>query len=85
MVVRRVAHLNDAPAGAHPDALVGARPGASAASPSFVVIGCGNLNRSDDAVGVRVIQQLRLEFGADVPAGVKPNVTSPGLFSSASV
>lgn len=39
--------------------------------PSLVVIGCGNLNRSDDAAGVRVIQQLRLAFGDAVPDGVK--------------
>ena len=37
----------------------------------LVVIGCGNLNRSDDAAGVRVVQQLRREFGAALPAGVK--------------
>ena len=38
---------------------------------SFIVIGCGNLNRSDDAVGVRVVQQLRVEFGDALPPGVK--------------
>jgi len=37
----------------------------------LVVIGCGNLNRSDDAVGVRVIEQLRLDFAVTPPAGVK--------------
>jgi len=37
----------------------------------LVVIGCGNLNRSDDAVGVRVIHALRDEFGSALPAGVK--------------
>lgn len=37
----------------------------------LVVIGCGNLNRSDDAAGVRVVQQLQREFGAALPAGVK--------------
>jgi len=40
-------------------------------APVLVVIGCGNLNRSDDAVGVRVIQQLRLEFAGTLPVGVK--------------
>ena len=37
----------------------------------LVVIGCGNLNRSDDAAGVRVVQQLQREFGPALPAGVK--------------
>ena len=37
----------------------------------LVVIGCGNLNRSDDAVGVRVLQQLQRDFGTALPAGVK--------------
>jgi hydrogenase maturation protease len=39
--------------------------------PLLVVIGCGNLNRSDDAAGVRVIQQLRRDFGDALPADVK--------------
>ena len=43
---------------------------AAARAPLFVVIGCGNLNRSDDAAGVRVIQQLRSEFEGALPAGV---------------
>ena len=55
MVVHAVAHLND------PEPL----------GPLLVVIGCGNLNRSDDAAGVRVIEQLRHEFGAALPRGVK--------------
>jgi hydrogenase maturation protease len=37
----------------------------------LVIIGCGNLNRSDDAAGVRVIQRLRERYGAELPAGVK--------------
>jgi hydrogenase maturation protease len=37
----------------------------------LVVIGCGNLNRSDDAAGVRVVQQLRHDFGDSLPADVK--------------
>lgn len=41
------------------------------ASPSLVVIGCGNLNRSDDAAGVRVIHRVRLEFGNTLPPNVK--------------
>ena len=40
------------------------------AVPSLVVIGCGNLNRSDDGVGVRVIQQLQLTFADALPKGV---------------
>jgi hydrogenase maturation protease len=36
----------------------------------LVIIGCGNLNRSDDGVGIRVVQQLQREFGAELPAGV---------------
>ncbi len=39
--------------------------------PLLVVIGCGNLNRSDDGVGVRVIQKLRNDFGSSLPEGVK--------------
>jgi hydrogenase maturation protease len=39
--------------------------------PMLVVIGCGNLNRSDDGVGVRVIQQLRSQWSGTPPAGVK--------------
>ena len=41
------------------------------AVPLLVVIGCGNLNRSDDAAGVRVIQQLRRDFGDTLPADVR--------------
>lgn len=37
----------------------------------LVVIGCGNLNRSDDAAGVRVIQALREHFKNDLPAQVR--------------
>jgi hydrogenase maturation protease len=40
------------------------------ANPSLVIIGCGNLNRSDDGAGVRVIQQLRLSFADTLPEGV---------------
>ncbi|WP_428420348.1 hydrogenase maturation protease [Methylibium sp.] len=36
-----------------------------------VVIGCGNLNRSDDAAGVLVVQRLRQEFGDRLPADVR--------------
>lgn len=59
MVLRAMANLSPAPA-------VEAAP-----APLLVVIGCGNLNRSDDAAGVRVIQQLRLEFADALPPGVK--------------
>ena len=37
----------------------------------LVVIGCGNLNRSDDAAGVRVVQQLQRDFEGSLPADVK--------------
>jgi hydrogenase maturation protease len=40
------------------------------AQPSLVIIGCGNLNRSDDAAGVRVIERLRRTFDTALPAGV---------------
>lgn len=36
-----------------------------------VVIGCGNLNRSDDAAGVRVVQRLRERLGSDLPADLR--------------
>ena len=48
-----------------------ASSGAAATLQATVIIGCGNLNRSDDGVGVRVIQQLRLHFGAVLPSGVQ--------------
>ena len=37
----------------------------------LIVVGCGNLNRCDDAAGVRVIHRLREQFGARLPADVK--------------
>lgn len=37
----------------------------------LVVIGCGNLNRSDDAAGVRVVHRLRDAFGATLPADAR--------------
>lgn len=60
MVVHPVAHLTPPPP-----------PTPSADAPTLVVVGCGNLNRCDDAAGVRVIQQLRLAFGSGLPQGVK--------------
>jgi hydrogenase maturation protease len=36
-------------------------------APAVVVIGCGNLNRSDDAAGVRVIERLRTVLGPALP------------------
>ena len=55
----------------HPVADLKQGPGGPAATAaSLVVIGCGNLNRSDDAAGVRVIQQLRLDFGDALPPSV---------------
>lgn len=45
------------------------------ATPMLVVIGCGNLNRSDDGAGVCVIHRLRLrlrqEFGDTLPPGAR--------------
>jgi hydrogenase maturation protease len=41
------------------------------AAPSLVVVGCGNLNRSDDGVGVRVIHALRSRWADGVPEGVR--------------
>jgi hydrogenase maturation protease len=38
------------------------RPLARLNTGPLVVIGCGNLNRSDDAVGVRVVQRLQSRF-----------------------
>lgn len=40
-------------------------------APSLVIIGCGNLNRSDDGVGVRVIHELRAHWSSQLPLGVK--------------
>lgn len=40
-------------------------------APSLVIIGCGNLNRSDDGVGVRVVHQLRTRWSPTLPPGVK--------------
>ena len=37
----------------------------------LIVVGCGNLNRCDDAAGVRVIHRLREQFGARLPPDVK--------------
>ena len=42
----------------------------SAAGP-LVVVGCGNLNRSDDGAGVRVVQRLRERFGAALAPGIE--------------
>ena len=63
MVVCSVAHLT-------PQAL-SVSPSEPAPGPLLVVIGCGNLNRSDDAAGVRVVQQLRAEFGSGLRADVR--------------
>ena len=59
--MRAVAHLSHVPRG----------PQAQPAAPCLVIIGCGNLNRSDDGAGVMVVQRLRREFGAAPPPGVK--------------
>ena len=63
MVVCSVAHLT-------PQAL-SVSPSEPAPGPLLVVIGCGNLNRSDDAAGVRVVEQLRGEFGSGLRADVR--------------
>jgi len=40
-------------------------------APAIVVIGCGNLNRSDDGAGVCVIRRLQQAFGESLPSGVR--------------
>lgn len=37
----------------------------------LVVVGCGNLNRCDDAAGVLVVHRLRRAFGDALPPGVR--------------
>lgn len=37
----------------------------------LVVIGCGNLNRSDDGAGVRVVHRLRERYAGALPADVR--------------
>ncbi len=37
----------------------------------MVIVGCGNLNRCDDGVGVRVIQRLRAAWRFEPPPDVK--------------
>ena len=37
----------------------------------LVIIGCGNLNRSDDAAGVLIIRALQREFAGHLPADVR--------------
>lgn len=44
---------------------------AAPARPGLVIVGCGNLNRSDDGVGVRVIDHLRARWGEQAPANVR--------------
>jgi hydrogenase maturation protease len=44
---------------------------ANDAEPMLVVVGCGNLNRCDDAAGVRVIHRVREQLGEPLPPGVK--------------
>ena len=53
------------------DLTAGANAQAAAAAGSLVVIGCGNLNRSDDGAGVCVVQRLRRELGAALPDDVR--------------
>lgn len=36
----------------------------------LTIIGCGNVTRSDDAVGVLIAQRLRASFGGDLPENV---------------
>ena len=55
MVVCPVADLTDAAAQRGP----------------LVIIGCGNLNRSDDGVGVRVLHRLREAWASQWPGPVK--------------
>jgi hydrogenase maturation protease len=44
---------------------------AAAGAELLVVIGCGNLNRSDDGAGICVIRRLRQEFAGHLPANVR--------------
>ncbi len=37
----------------------------------LTIIGCGNLNRCDDAAGIHVIQRLMAEFDGSPPPGVQ--------------
>ena len=37
----------------------------------LTIIGCGNLNRCDDAAGIRVVQRLLDDFDGAPPAGVQ--------------
>ena len=37
----------------------------------LTIIGCGNLNRSDDAAGIQVVQRLMEDFGGVPPPGVQ--------------
>lgn len=56
----------------HPVADLSPEPAPAAPSrPPLVLIGCGNLNRSDDGVGVRAIHQLRSMWSEHPPADVK--------------
>jgi hydrogenase maturation protease len=41
------------------------------AAAMLVVVGCGNLNRCDDAAGVCVIRRLHVQFGDALPRDVK--------------
>ena len=71
MVVRSVAHLNPRVGDAVLSVPQSAPLPQPVLAPLLVVIGCGNLNRSDDAAGVRVVQQLRAEFGSGLRADVR--------------
>lgn len=56
----------------HPVAdLSGAAAPAPADPAPMAIIGCGNLNRSDDGVGVRVIHRLREKWGTEPPPQVR--------------
>lgn len=39
--------------------------------PQWVVVGCGNLYRNDDGVGVRAVHQLRADWAAAMPPGLR--------------
>ena len=71
MVLRSVAHLNPRAGDAVLSVPLSAPLPEPVPAPLLVVIGCGNLNRSDDAAGVRVVQQLRAEFGAGLRTDVR--------------
>ena len=46
-------------------------PTTPATPAQWVVVGCGNLYRNDDGVGVRAVHQLRADWAASMPPGLR--------------